>query len=96
MTVDWVALGDYTKDLGQARRSPNPFLKRASATADSDRIAAFRAGATHLDNRLAAGEHIRAALGAATGSRLASSTASPGECFWPGAWWPRGDGQGRR
>jgi Winged helix DNA-binding domain len=63
MTVDWGALGDYTKDLSQARRSPNPFLKGAGATIDGDRLSAFRACATHLDKRLAAGEHIEAAIG---------------------------------
>lgn len=64
--MDWGALGDYTKDLSQARRSPNPFVKKAAGpceTGDGERLSAFRAGATHLGKRFAAGEHVQAAFG---------------------------------
>jgi Winged helix DNA-binding domain len=64
--VDWGALGDYAKDVGQARRSPKAFDKKAAAsggTGDRERLSAFRACATHLDKRLAAGEHIEVAFG---------------------------------
>jgi Winged helix DNA-binding domain len=67
--TDWGALGEYAKDLGKVRRSPNPCAGRATRSRDGgdgdsdlDRVPAFRARATHLDRRLAAGEHVEAAF----------------------------------
>jgi hypothetical protein len=68
VVTDWGAIGEYVKDVSKAQRSLNSFVKRGGAPGDAgdgdnERLSAFRAYATHLDQRLGAGAHIEAAFG---------------------------------